>query len=436
MNEIRPVKKRRLKKAKLCRFIFCVISLVFFLFCCIFYGMRLIKYYKIYNPKSETGQRTGVLSATILKDNPVIYEGDGLYRVNGSHLFKGKTVNNYIEFSNLMWRILRVNADNSVDIVLNEPINNLMWNSKITDYTSSDVHQYLNDVFLKILNQKRLKNTTICTDEVNDLSKITCNKKEERDYVKLLSITDYLNSKTKQTFVNDDGSLWLSDRSKTEVWYAKGNSVASYDPSESYPIKPVVTLKVDNSVIGGKGTMDDPYIIEKKNKEMQVGSYVKFGDAIWIAYEVGKENTKYILSDVIGAKFKFDTTNNLYNPEKAGSLAGYLNSTFYSKLSYKELLTEDVWYTGGYQTSYKDVYKKQVKAKVGLYNIADMKFGMLEKSYHLLTPSKTGSIYIYGPYLTPSKVNIQRDIRPAISVKNSKIKTGDGTLKNPFELEV
>lgn len=435
MNETRPVKKRRLKKAKLCRFIFCVFSLIFFLFCCIFYGIRLIKYYKIYNPKGESGEKMSLLSTTILKDNPVVYGSDGIYRVSGTHLFKGTSVNNYVVFSNMVWRILRINSDNSVDIVLEDPINNLMWNKTITDYTSSDVHQYLNDVFLKSLNTKLLKKTTICLDVVSNLSKITCDVKNEDYYVKLLSVTDYLNSKEKSTFINENGSLWLSDRSKTEAWYAKGQSVASYDVSESYPIKPVVTLKMDTPVLSGKGTKKEPYRIEKEEKAIKPGSYIKLGNETWIAYEVGKDTTKYILSDVTGTKLKFDSTSNLYSTTRTDSLAKYLNTTFYNSLSYKDILVEDTWYIGEYQSSYKDVYKKEVKAKVGLYNIADMKFGMLEKSYYILTPGNVGSAYTYGPYLTTSKVSIAKDIRPAISIKKSKIKAGNGTLESPYELE-
>lgn len=429
-------KKRRLKKGKLFRFIFCIISLIFFLFCCIFYGIRLVKYYKIYNPKNEAGEKVELLSTYVTQKNPVVFEGDGLYRVNGIYMFKGTNVNNYITFSNMLWRIVKINGDNSIDIVLEDPINNLMWNKNLTDYTKSDVHKYLNDVFLKVLDQDKLKKTTICTDIVADISKITCNTTDEESYVKLLNITDFVNSKNKKTFINDDGSLWLSDRSKTKAWYAKGTSISSYDPSESYPIKPVVTLKMDNTRMSGEGTKEDPYTISKPQKELKAGTYVKLGDHPWIVYEVGKENMKLILPDLYGTtKYKFDTSSNLFTTTKAGSLAKYLNTTFYSSLPYKDQLVEDSWYIGAYTTSYKDIYKKEVKAKVGLYNVADLKFVMMEDSYFLLTPDSAGTVYTYGPYMTPSKVSNTKRMRPAIAIKKSKIKSGDGTAQSPFVLE-
>lgn len=436
MSEQTSRKKRKLKKGKLFRFIFCIISLIFFLFCCIFYGIRLVKYYKIYNPKNESGEKVELLSTYVTQKNPVIFEGDGLYRVNGIYMFKGEKVNNYIRYSNMLWRIVKINGDNSIDIVLDDPINNLMWNKTLTDYVSSDVHKYLNDVFLKVLEKDALKKTSICTDVVSDISKITCNSVNEDSYVKLLNITDFVNSKNKKTFINEDGSLWLSDRSKTKAWYAKGTSVSSYDPSESYPIKPVVTLKMDNTRVSGEGTKDDPYTISKPKKELKPGTYVKLGENPWIVYEVGKENIKLILPVLDGTtKYKFDTSSNVFNPDRTGSLAKYLNTNFYNSLSYKNQLVEDTWYIGSYTTSYKDVYKKEVKAKVGLYNIADLKFVMMDDSYYLLTPDTAGTVYTYGPYLNPSKVTATKRIRPAIAIKKANIKSGDGTAQSPFVLE-
>ena len=49
-------KKRKLKKKLLFQVIFCSVSIIFILGCCIFYGSRLVKYYKIYNPKDSSGK--------------------------------------------------------------------------------------------------------------------------------------------------------------------------------------------------------------------------------------------------------------------------------------------------------------------------------------------------------------------------------------------
>lgn len=59
--------------------VFIVLSILFIFGCICFYGYRLVKYYKIFNPKTDSGEKTEIISVTIRKDNPVITEGDGLY---------------------------------------------------------------------------------------------------------------------------------------------------------------------------------------------------------------------------------------------------------------------------------------------------------------------------------------------------------------------
>lgn len=434
--EKQVVKKRRLKKGKLANFIFVVFSFSFLVFCLCFYGYRLIKYYRVYNPKGDSGKRVSLLATKLTGAEEVVYENDGLYKVNSSYLYKGDVQNNYVKFSGLLWRVLKINADNTVELVIDEPINNLRWNSTITDYIKSDIHKYLNDVFLKNLNKDYLEKITICTDTVTNVNKITCDKKDENSYVKLISLTDFLNSVNKKSFVNEEDSLWLSDRGKTDVWYAKKTTVSSYEPEETYLIKPVIRLKMKVTVNGGTGTKEDPYIIEKEKKELKLGSYIKLGEDKWILYEKGKDKSKYILDSLFYSGvfyYRFDSDSNVYSKNTA--LGYYLNTTYYQSLSYKDRLENSTWYIGPYSTSYKDVYDKKMEAHVGLYNVADIKFNFQEKSHYLLTPAERGKVYALSRQMMANKVSIQKAIRPAISVKNTKIESGSGTAIDPYVLK-
>ena len=74
VKEIRTKKTRRLKKG-IFQTIFCFVSLIFIIGCCIFYGSRLIKYYKIYNPKSESGEAIQLISNALVQDTPIVFEG-------------------------------------------------------------------------------------------------------------------------------------------------------------------------------------------------------------------------------------------------------------------------------------------------------------------------------------------------------------------------
>ena len=127
--------KRKLKKGLLFQTIFCAVSIIFIIGCCIFYGTRLVKYYKIYNPKDSNGNAMQLLANKITSGATFVYDGDGIYLTGGTYTYKGEKVDNYIKYGNLVWRILKINSDKSIDIVLDSSINNLKWNSNITDYS-------------------------------------------------------------------------------------------------------------------------------------------------------------------------------------------------------------------------------------------------------------------------------------------------------------
>ena len=150
MEENKKVKKRKKKKiikAPKVQTIFCLISLLFVLGCCFYYGSRLIKYYKIYNPKSESGETLVNLASSIITGSSIVYEGDGLYISSGNYLYKGLDVNNYILVDNMLFRIIRINTDKTIEIILDDYINKKEWDTDIKDFSESSLSKYLEDKF-------------------------------------------------------------------------------------------------------------------------------------------------------------------------------------------------------------------------------------------------------------------------------------------------
>ena len=109
----------------------------------------MIKYYRIYNPKTENGEKQTLLSSSITANEKIVTEGSGLYKVGSNYEYKGNDVNNYLNFNNQIFRILRVNQDGSVDAVYSGTSAELMWNSKYDQFNKSDVYDYLNNEFVK-----------------------------------------------------------------------------------------------------------------------------------------------------------------------------------------------------------------------------------------------------------------------------------------------
>ena len=350
----KKTKKRRLKKGLL-QTIFCLVSLSFIIGCCIFYGRRLIKYYKIYNPKTETGESIELISNAIMRRTEIVFEGAGLYRENGLYVFKGDADNNYLRFANMDWRIIRNNADGSLEIILDDAINALAWDTDSKDYIKSNIHKYLNDIFLSQLDSNFLVKTSICTDKMEAIDKFVCDNKNNDSYVKLLAANDFLNSvvDNKTFMVNDNQLVWLSTSSSEKIWHTNGSNISNSDGSSVYLVKPVVTIKNSTQLIKGTGSKEDPYIIEKETKNIKFGSYVKLDNDIWVVYDKKDDILKLAYSGLYKnglQTYRFDTNSNKFNVENANSLAKLLNTTFYDSLSYKDMLLDIDVYTGGYTT--------------------------------------------------------------------------------------
>ena len=110
--------KRKLDGQK----IFNVISFGFILGCCVFYGGRFIKLYKENNKEVEVVQNT--LSQGIKNDN---FDEEHLKNVFGEYYFVNDVDKNYVKYSNILWRILKINSDNEFVLL----------------YTSKDIAQFL-----------------------------------------------------------------------------------------------------------------------------------------------------------------------------------------------------------------------------------------------------------------------------------------------------
>ena len=430
--------KRKLKKKLLAQTVFCSLSILFIIGCCIFYGMRLIKYYRIYNPKDENGKAISLMANHIISGASFVYEGEGIYLTGGTYIFKGEKVDNYIKYSGLLWRIVKINSDKTIDIVLDNTINSLRWNNKIDDYKESDVNKYLNDVFLSYLNKNLIVKTSVCENIIDEASEIKCNKFDTSDYVRLLNVDEFLNSKVdEKSYISKDTNIWLSSRGREKAWTINGKSLSYADVSNTYNVKPVVTLKSTNQVVGGKGTLEEPYLIEKEDNTVKLGTYVKLGEDIWTVYNIDKNKIYLSLSDLYqeGTKtFRFDAESNKYNPESKYSLAEYLNTEYLESLSYKDKIIENDWFIGEYKDSYKDIMSEKVTAKVGISSVADFKFDDVS-NYYLLNGNDSKIYYMVENELSESKPTLSRSIKPSICIKNTKIKDGNGTKEKPYILE-
>ena len=423
--------KTKLKKGvvKKMQIVFCCVSALFILGCCVFYGLRFIKYYRIYNPKID-GNTSGVFLA-----NHIIHESeyatedeDGLLNSSGNYFYKGNVSNNYLKYNNMLWRIVRINSDKSIDIVLDDYITLLSWNKEVTSFKETDIFKYLNSDFLNNLNKDLLTTNSFCTNEITELSKISCSSQDNEHYVKLLDVANFLNSvrNGKSYLVSNEEIMWLSDFGNEKVWHTNGVNVSESDANNFYEIRPMVRLKETIVYQNGDGSINNPYTVESDTK-LSVGSEVMLGSDKWLVYAIG-DNVKLMRKDLIEKQIDFDKEKLSFDES---SLMKYLNETYLDSLSYKDLVIEDTWYIGEYKDSLSDIKNKTVKAKVGIPNLLDIKFNSSIKSYFTSTVNEE-RIMVYENPLRPSRITTYRSVRPCISISNdtvSKLKYVDGVFK-------
>lgn len=425
--------KRKIKKG-LFQTIFCLVSILFITGCFIFYGTRLIKYYKIYNPKDSEGGSAMFLYKQIIKNSPVIYEEDGLYKIGNGYVYRGNDTDNYIKLNNLMFRIVNITSDGYIKLILDDYINVMAWNKEVVNFPNSDINKYLNDKFLDVLDKDLLAKSTVCDDEITELSDITCRNVNTDNYVKLLDITEFLNSISDDTYISDEQTIWLSSYGEKTAWHTNGASVSYSDPNSMYLVKPVITLKNNVTYISGNGTKEKPYLVGTVKKALTVGSYVKLGDDLWIVYEETKDNIRLALNKLLPQVYQFSSYNSSYSADADKSIGKYLNTTYYNNLEYKDLLLNAKWYIGSFKDSYQDIYNESTTAKVGIYNLGDLKFNNNLESYYLSTFATTNNVYVYGENMKTSKATISRGVRPTIVINKENIISGEGTSTSPYIL--
>ena len=411
-------KKRKINVQKL----FCAISLILILVLIVYCGLRIIKSYKVYNRE--------LIAETITYNKTI--ERDGK-----TYIFRGSNSSNYIVVSNMLFRIIKTNVDGTVDIILNDDINTLEYNSNTT-YTDSDVHKYLNDVFLSRIDTKYLTKTIICNDLVSDINNYSCNNKNSNSYVKLLDVADYLNSFDEDTYIPSNEIMWLSTmKDKENTWVVSNGKIGYLENTSRAAIRPVVTLKNSLEIASGTGTLDDPYTVTETNS-IGVGSYVKIDNDLWIVFAKDRKNIKLVLNNNINSgvtKFKYSDGSLKFDKNDEKTLAYYLNNTYYDSLSYKKLLREFEICTGEYDGNYSTVCSSKSKVKVGVPTILDLKFKGNNYEYYLAN-GKQDKVYYYDSGIYLSQTNLIKPIRPTISIKTPKTKEGKGTYNDPYIVEV
>ena len=446
---------KKKKKIKLGN-IYIFINIVFILGCFIFYGYRLIHFYRLEHPKIEENTP---LYELITLDKNITTINEGLYKEDNVYRYIGINLDNYVIYSGRLWRIVSA-EDNKVKLITEDPQTSLVWSIN-TNYENSYVRSWLNDennelksFYESLSNTSYIVNTKTCIDVVAEDS-LKCEQVVE-DKVGLLSAYEYQKAGGEESYLNIGEYWWTSNTDKDNVaWYvySKGslnNTSYSGTTYYSYGVRPTITLNGDIEVIRGNGTKETPYLLDKTTENIlnkkYVGEYLNYSGYTWRIIETDDEYVKIAMNGIVKNDEGEDLItyfgkSNYYSVSQ--DVGKYLNTTFYNKLTNQDYILEHDFNTGRYDKTYKYDFNKiaeyKEKAKVGLLQLGELFITDVPK-YFLATRTITSdnSIYevleegrIYAGELTDELgLRVTMYLKPDIAILS-----GEGTNESPYVIE-
>ncbi len=215
-----------------------------------------------------------------------------------TYYFKGNVLNNYVKLNDTLWRIVRINGDNTIRLVLDGVLEDAnSYNSTNNDYeefTITTIHNAIEAYFnIYLVNNPSIVNSKFCQEngKTNTLEKVIYNAYNRitinniptfnclgTTYVSkfgLLSIDEVVFS-----LVNEDNNVssYLINSDISNSWWTsslalatdnnfipfsistKGEIETKNNGTEYLGVRPVINLS-RNTLVEGTGTLNNPYIL-------------------------------------------------------------------------------------------------------------------------------------------------------------------------------
>ena len=85
-------------------------------------------------------------------------------------IYKGSNPDNYLQYNGRLWRIMKINSDNSLKIVANEATTKLAWNdSGNAKFSNASINTYLNNTFYNALtNKENVQSVSWCNGNLDN----------------------------------------------------------------------------------------------------------------------------------------------------------------------------------------------------------------------------------------------------------------------------
>ncbi|MCM1444750.1 MAG: DUF5011 domain-containing protein, partial [Candidatus Amulumruptor caecigallinarius] len=402
--------------------------------------------------------------------------------VSGEDCFIKDGTNNYVWYSGQLWRIIKINDDNTMKLITEDPVSGFSYDDSSSVFADSYANKWLSTEFYNSLN-----NTNIIVKDdycIDTLKPVGSNSAEYEAYAKsnirtsctntyssnvgLLTIDEYNAIGADKSYLNNSTQFFtMTPVVSAAVWVVQmdGTQIPNYPVKATYGIRPVVTISSDVNIVSGNGTSSNPYHFgEDKTANSgdllntrSTGEYVKFGTELWRIVKADG-STKLIMDDFYKlpngsyARLTYDN-NGIYS---GSNIESYLNNDVYNTIfTDKEtnVLVSADWYYSSYNKGEDPLMTtlnnqgNYVTSKIGLISAGELMtgsnstFNSQTLGYWTLNYANNGNstypIYTgkWGAIENYPDRTYKMSIRPAIYIDSSvSIESGNGTVDNPYIL--
>ena len=226
------------------------------------------------------------------------------YKYDNGTYIKGNYSNNYVLYNGFIWRIMGVNSDNSIRLIMDEYATSIIY-SNVVDYSNSYVRNWLNDYFISRLNYNDIiKKGKWYYKSVSNSNTVVNTTTYVEDKVGLLSVEEFnLSLNNSESYLSNNAYSGFLNQSD-ENFYTMANGVTISNVTNPFFVKPIINVLGSTIVSEGQGSSSNPYVLAEYRKDktnmslkdanVSIGNYIKLDDKLYRIVEKDGENIKLI----------------------------------------------------------------------------------------------------------------------------------------------
>lgn len=258
--------------------------------------------YYLYIPALNCGNDIKPITLTEKLKEDIVHEGEGLYENGPSYIFRGEVINNYLSIEDKLFRIIKINSDDSIRIIENKRTVTSPWDNRysierktnvgINDYITNNINSRVKNKLDEIYDTPKLFSDSIkayfnthdvCVgkrsiEDTENNGAIECSVVIKDQVLGLIQVNEYMQATLDKNCLTTsspscsnynylarlDSATWTitADKDTSYRIYKLDRDISLTNASSISGLLPVVHLDKKVLYSSGDGSLNDPYIIK------------------------------------------------------------------------------------------------------------------------------------------------------------------------------